>query len=259
MSKRKRVFITGAAGRVGTALRKHLRDRYDLRLLFHSNLPDDVGPRDEVVVSDVANYAAMVEATEGVDAIVHLALSRNRRGMPRAQRAQMTFDVDMKGAYCVLEAARINGVATVVCASTNHVTGVNEKEGIRSHPDMPVRPDSVYGAGKAFVEALGRYYVDCHGLRVFCIRIANCNGRDEPGRYYEPGQSRWLSPRDLAQLTWRCIEAEGLSWGIFYGVSRGGEKKWDLSNAKKLLGYEPQDDGSAAAYRAQYSASGTPR
>ena len=243
--KRKKLLITGAAGTVGTALRKHLRDRYDLRLLFHSTIPDDVHPGDEVVISDVANFPAMLEVTDGVDAIAHLALSRGWRGMPTAQRAQHTLDVDIKGTYHIYEAARINGVPTVVYASTNHVTGIYEKEGIRSHPDMPVRPDSVYGAGKAFGEALGRFYADCYGLRVFCIRIASFPGTDEPGRHYEPGQSRWLSPRDLAQLTWRCIEAEGVKWGIFYGVSGGAEKKWDLSNAKALLGYEPQDDGSA--------------
>jgi len=253
MSSRKKLFITGAAGRVGTALSRHLRDRYDLRLLFHRTIPEDVDPRDEIVISDVAHYAAMLEATAGVDAIVHLAYGGHRRGMPEAHLAQQTFDVDMKGCYCIYEAARINRVPTVVFASTNHVTGINEDEGICSRPDMPVRPDGIYGAGKAFGEALGRYYVDRHGLRVFCLRIANFNGLDEPGRYYEPGKSRWLSPRDLAQLVWRCIETEGLNWGIFYGVSRGAETKWDLANARALLGYDPQDDGSAPEHRQRYA------
>lgn len=252
MPERKKLLITGAAGRVGTALRNHLRDRYDLRLLFHSTIPEDIDPADEVVVSDVANYAAMIEATDGVDVIAHLALAARRRGMPEAHWTQTTFDVDMKGTYCVLEAARINGVETVVYASTNHVTGINEKEGIVSRPEEPVRPDSMYGSGKAFGEALGRYYADRHGVRVFCLRIANFNGRDEPGRYYEPGMSRWLSPRDLAQLVWRCIETESLNWGIFYGVSRGAERKWDLTNAHELLGYDPVDDGSAAEHRLRY-------
>jgi uronate dehydrogenase len=256
MPERKKLFITGAAGRVGAALCAHLRDRYALRLLFHSNIPGDVPPGDETVVSDMTDFPAMLEATKGVDAIVHLALSAwGRQGTMRleAHRARLTFDVDMKGTYNLFEAARINGVPTVVYASTNHVTGVNEKEGLISRPDQPVRPDSIYGVGKAFGEALGRCYVDIHGLRVFCLRIANFNGRDEPGRYYEPGQSRWLSPRDLAQLTWRCIEAEDLNWGIFYGVSQGAESKWDLGNAKELLGYEPQDDGSALKFRRMYS------
>jgi uronate dehydrogenase len=258
VAERKKLFVTGAAGRVGTALRVHLRERYDFRLLFHSTIPDDIPPEDEVVVSDVTDFPAMMEATEGVDVIVHLALASWSGGTMRleASRARGALDVDMKGAYHLFEAARINGVPTVVFASTNHVTGINEREGICSHPDRPVRPDSIYGAGKAFGEALGRCYVDNYGLRVFCLRIANFNGRDEPGRIYEPGYSRWLSPRDLAQLTWRCIEAEDLNWGIFYGVSRGAEKKWDRSNARELLGYEPEDDGSALAFRQMYSKSG---
>jgi uronate dehydrogenase len=252
MSDRKKLFITGATGRVGTALCRELRPRYDLRLLVHTRAPEDLGPADEVVAADVTDYAAMIEASTGADAIVHLALSGWRRGMTEAEHARLTFDVDMKGTYCVYEAARINHVSTVVFASTNHVTGINEKRGILSHPDMPLRPDSIYGAGKAFGEALGRYYVDVHGLRVFCLRIANFNGREEPGRPYEPGQSRWLSPRDLAQLVWRCIETTELDWGIFYGVSQGAKEKWDLSNARELLGYAPQDDGSAEEWRQRY-------
>jgi nucleoside-diphosphate-sugar epimerase len=256
MSQRKKLFVTGASGTVGAALCPLLRERYDLRRLYHANIPKDLPEGDEVVVSDVAHAAAMIEAAAGVDAIVHLALGRRNRGGHRllaADQARLAFDVDMRGTYNLFEAARINGVETVIYASTNHVTGVNEKLGLLSHPDRPVRPDSIYGAGKAFGEALGRYYADMHGLRVFCLRIANFNGRDEPGRAYQPGYSRWLSPRDLAQLTWRCIEAEGLNWGVFYGVSRGGEKKWDLSNARELLGYEPEDDGSALHYRQLYS------
>ncbi|MFT5368043.1 MAG: uronate dehydrogenase [Candidatus Latescibacterota bacterium] len=252
MGERKRLLITGAAGTVGVALRKHLRDRYDFRLLCHSTIPDDMDPSDELVVSDISNFEAMVEACDGVDAIAHLAIFNRWKGMTRSQLAQLTFDVDMKGTYNLFEAARINGVKTMVFASTNHVTGMNEKNGIKSHPDEPVRPDSIYGAGKAFGEALGRFYVDQYGMRVFCLRIANFNGKDEPGRFFEAGQSRWFSPRDIAQMTWRCIEAEGLDWGIFYGISNGGEEKWDLSNAKELLGFEPEDDGSLPHFQEKY-------
>ncbi|MYF75151.1 MAG: NAD(P)-dependent oxidoreductase, partial [Gemmatimonadetes bacterium] len=72
MAERKKLLITGAAGKIGTALRKHLRHRYDFRLMFHSQIPDDVDEKDEVVVSDISNFEAMVEATAGVDAIAHL-------------------------------------------------------------------------------------------------------------------------------------------------------------------------------------------
>lgn len=249
--KRPRLLITGAGGVVGTALRRELRGRYDFHLLFHGQAPE-VEPDDEAVVADIADFEAVLEATAGVDAVLHLALASGVRQMARAQRARNTIDVDIRGLYNVFEASRINRVRTVVFASTNHVTGLNEQEGLVSTPDAPVRPDSIYGAGKAFGEALGRLYADRHGLRVFCLRIANFNGKDEPGRYYEPGASRWLSPRDLAQLVWRCIDTEHLHWGIFYGVSGGAERKWDLANATQLLGYRPEDDGSAEQWRARY-------
>lgn len=252
MSDRKKLFVTGAAGKVGAALRKHLRDRYDFRLLFHKTIPDDLQPNEEKVVSDIVNYEAMLEATDGVDVIVHLAIFNRWGGMTNADLSKLTFDVDMKSTYYLLEAARINKVPTYVYASTNHVTGMYEKEEICSSIDKPIRPDSIYGAGKAFGEALGRYYSDNYGIRFFALRIANFNGEDVPGRDYEPGMSRWHSPKDIAQMTWRCIEKEELKFGIYYGISNGGEKKWDLSNAIEELGYDPEDDGSAQEHREKY-------
>ena len=105
---------------------------------------------------------------------------------------------------------------------------------------------------QAFGEALGRFYSEHHGMRVLCLRIASCPGEDVPGRAYEPGLSRWLSNRDMAQLTWRCIEKAEVKFGIFYGVSRGGGRKFDLSTAIEQLGYQPEDDGSLPKYQEMY-------
>ena len=40
--------------------------------------------------------------------------------------------------------------------------------GARISPELPVRPDSFYGVGKACGENLGRLYADKHGLHVVC-------------------------------------------------------------------------------------------
>ncbi len=242
MSKRKKLFVTGAAGLVGSALRRYLRDRYDFRLLFHSKIPA-VETEDEVVVSDLANFENMVEAGDGVDIIVHLGIAVPREGYPRTRYNQMIMETNIKGTYNIFEAARINKVPKVIFASTNHVTGFYEKEGIYTTPDMPVRPDSMYGISKAFGEAMGRHYHDAYGMSVYCIRIANFPNTDEVNADYEPGMNRWLSARDMAELTACCIEAPHPQFGIFYGVSRGGEKKWDLSSARETVGWEPRDNG----------------
>ena len=245
--RKKRIFLTGAAGSLGTAIRFRLRERYRFRLLLHATIPDDVHPDDQVVLGSVADGAAMVEAASGVDAIVHLAI-RRWRGMTPEDVAKATLDVDIPGVYNILEAARRSGVPVVVFASTNHVTGLYEREGLVSTPESAPRPDGVYGAGKAFGEALGRSYSDRHGVRVICLRVANFNGEDVPGQRYGHGRSRWLSPRDLAQMVWRSIESNHVRFGIFYGVSGGCEKKWDLTNAREVLGYIPEDDGTLPEY-----------
>jgi uronate dehydrogenase len=41
---------------------------------------------------------------------------------------------------------------------------------------------------------------------------------------------------------WRCIEAVGTRFGIYYGISGNTRAYWDLSNARQELGYDPQDD-----------------
>ena len=246
MSTPKKLLITGAAGRVGTALRRYLRDRYHLRLLFHNTIPP-VEAEDEVVVADLGDFAAMVEAGDGVDAIVHLGIAIPKPGFPRSRYTQMIMDTNVRGTYHVFESARINRVPTVVFASTNHVTGFYEREGVHTHPEMPVRPDSMYGVSKAFGEALGRFYHDEYGMSVYCLRIANFPNTDEVNGHYEPGMNRWLSARDMAELTACCLEAPHPRFGILYAVSKGAEQKWDLSNARELVGWEPRDRGAESA------------
>ena len=252
MAERKKVLITGAGGRIGTALGENLRERYELRLLYHSHIPESRNEADEVLASDATNFEAMLAATSRVDAVVHLALAKGRGGSTSVERTRVTIEENIPGDYNIFEAARINSVPTVVYASTNHVSGLYENDGVLAKPEAPIRPDSVYGAGKAFGEALGRFYSESYGIRVLCLRIANCPGADVPGKFYDPGYSRWLSNRDMAQLTWRCIETEEVKFGIFYGVSLGCEKKFDLSTARDQLGYEPEDDGSLTEYREMY-------
>ena len=214
---RKKLFITGAAGNVGSALRRYLRDRYDFRLLFHSNVPE-VEQGDEVVVSDLSDFASMVEAGAGIDAIVHLGIATGKRGLTRSRHNQMIMETNVQGTYNIFESAR--------------------------RPNLPVRPDSMYGVSKAYGEALGRFYYDAHGMSVYCIRIANFPNTDEANRQYETGMNRWLSSRDMAELTHCCMEAPHPQFGIFYAASKGGELKWDMVNAKEMIGWEPQDRGA---------------
>ena len=234
---RKKVLITGAAGAIGGVLREGLKDRYDLRLMYHRTvLP--AAPGEEVYTASITDLEKLAEVVDGVDAIVHMA------GNPRVDATwEEVLEANIKGTYCLYEAANRMGVKRVVFASTNHVTGFYEQESIYTKPDMPERPDSYYGTSKAFGEDLARYYVDAFGMEIFCLRIGSFQPDDAVvNRKTDRILSTWLSHRDCVQLVWRCIEAVGTRFGIYYGISGNTRAYWDLSNARQELGYDPQDD-----------------
>jgi dTDP-4-dehydrorhamnose reductase len=235
--RKKRVLITGAAGRIGSSLAETLKDRYDLRLHYHQHVPEKP-PVDDVVIADVASYEQIAPALVGVDAVVHLAADPNTRATWESLR-----DRNISGTYNVYEAARVASVPKIIFASTNHVMGMYDRD--QQWPiyaDQPVRPDSLYGVSKAFGEALARHYVDRYGLSIICLRI----GWFLPRPHDEIGLWMWLSPRDCAQVVWRAIESP-LSFGVFYAISRNSRRHWDLTSTIEGLGYRPEDDAEIYA------------
>lgn len=229
---KKRVLITGAAGRIGSSLAEQLRDRYDLRLHYHRTVPENP-PSADWVRADITNYDDIAPALAGMDAVVHMAADPSTSATWDSVR-----DGNIIGGYNVFEAARRAGVRKVVFASTNHVMGMYDRD--RQWPvyaDQPVRPDSLYGVSKAFGEALGRYYSDQYGLSVICLRI----GWFLPEPHDSIARWMWLSPRDGAQVTWRAVESD-LPFGIFYAISANSGRHWDITDTMERLGYRPEDD-----------------
>jgi len=240
----KTVLVTGASGAIGVSLRELLKGRYSLRLQERpgGKAVGPAGEGEEIVQADASDLDAMRAAVRGVDAVVHLAAS-SAVSTPWDD----ALNNNIVGIYALLEAMRLEGVRRMVFASTNHVTGYNELKGRPCYPDMPVRPDGFYGASKAFGEALSRFYVDEHGLEVICLRIGSWLPEPKNVR----NLSTWLSPRDMAQLTWRAIETP-LTWGIFYAISANTRRYWDIGPTQEILGFESEDD--AERYAAQVEA-----
>jgi len=252
----KRVLVTGANGTIGRLVRERLADRYQLTYLTHR-------PADYLShVADIADLDAILPAFEGIDAVVQLAASVSVLS-PWSEVLPANFI----GTYNVYEAARRNGVDCVVFASSNHAVGMYEVEaapGIYALDDPRVvdhradlRPDSYYGVSKAYGEALGRYYVENHGLRVLCLRIGTVRADDDPRspeiatanswlpltpeQAYDRLRSTWLSHRDCAQLIARSLDADHVRFGIYYGISNNPRQFWDIEHARREIGYAPED------------------
>jgi NAD+ dependent glucose-6-phosphate dehydrogenase len=255
MEEKQRVLVTGATGVIGKAVRTHLADRYDLHALTHrpAEFPSHVG--------DVANLDQILPAFAGMDAVVHLAASASV-GSPWDD----VLHNNLIGTYNVFEASRRAGVKAVVFASSNHTIGMYEMDGapgIYALDDPRVydhtaelRPDSLYGVSKVYGEALGRYYHELYGLRVYNLRIGTVRADDDPrdpsvpeGSFwldltpeqkYDRMRATWLSQRDCAELIAACLEAKDVPWAVVYGISNNPRQFWDLSHARELLGWTPK-------------------
>ena len=230
----KKILITGAAGDVGSHLRRELAGRYALRLSDIRSVADLAGG-EEFVRGDCASLRDMLKVTRDVEAVVHLGGFSVEGGWETILRANIV------GTYQVFEAARRNGVRRVIFASSNHAVGFYDRDETIDHRVYP-RPDSRYGVSKVFGEALGSLYADKYGMEVVCMRIGNVNPRPMDKRRL----SIWLSPRDLAQLVSIAIDRPAVRFEIVYGVSANRRSWYDNANAERL-GYRPEDDSEPFA------------
>ncbi len=103
--------------------------------------------------------------------------------------------------------------------------------------DTRIRPDTLYGFGKAAAEALCSLYHDRYGMAIACLRIGTF--RERPQSRRELGS--WLSVGDGIRLVDACLRSPDLGFAIVYGVSANTRRWWDLEPAR-ALGYEPRDD-----------------
>ena len=222
--------MTGAAGGIGTSLRRLLPPVYPDLLLSDLNTPADLGKNEKFRAADLADLAQVEAICEGVDGILHFG------GYSVEGPWDAIHQSNIIGCYNLFEAARKKGVKRVVFASSNHAVGFYPRSQTIDHK-VYTRPDSRYGVSKVFGEALGSLYADKYGMQVFCMRIGNVN----PVPIDKRRLSILFTPRDLAQLVTIGIEHPDIRFEIVYGIS-GNKRAWyDNANAFRL-GYRPQDD-----------------
>ena len=263
------VLLTGAYGRVGTAIIDHLaeRDKYDFTFLNRSDREEH-----DTVVADVSNYDEMRPAFDDQDAVIHLA------GYPETDGTwEQVLENNIIGMYNTLEAAKDAGVETFVFGSTNHVVGMYEVEFAPEiyEPDFdltvdensPRRPDSYYGSSKSFDEDLGRYYVEnydsptrFYSLRICSVRYEEYDhpygdaehgvdrgdwerGSDEYREKVARMKAMWQSRRDLAHQVDCCLQNDEVEYDVFYGVSDNDRRWFDIDHAREVIEYDPQDNG----------------
>ncbi len=233
------VLITGATGNIGRYFAEHTPDGLALKLGAH-NLDQDARELDkfgELVLVDLEKPESLKAACAGIDTVVHLA----GEASPEA-----TWDslrkANIEGSYNMMVAAKSVGCRRLIYASSIHaISGYPADVQVKSSD--PVNPGDLYGVSKCFSEALGRYMAEQEGLSVICLRI----GAFQPLEFAQSPDSTgaldaWVSERDLTHMIDCCIKDEHLRYAIFNGLSDNRFKRMDITDARELIGYRPQDD-----------------
>jgi hypothetical protein len=269
------VLVTGAAGLVASQVLPALRQCYELTLLDVSTTDRQGNAVEGVQVADLLdrNRDAYRHHFRGVDAVVHFGFVSSRSDGPEQRFRAELANVEM--AYNVYQASLEEGVRRVVVASSNHAADYFEPlildgEWDVVHPHDRALSDNFYGWAKEAYEHLGFVFAvgkqgrtgsftaaakagSARQLEVVQIRIggpretdvADCPRGDL--RCLRRALAVYISDRDLQQLFLKSIETKdirderGVPFQIFYGISDNPHAFWSIANARRVIGYAPED------------------
>lgn len=127
----------------------------------------------EIVRADVGDLAALAEAMQGHELVIHLASNPD---IARAMTSpRVDFDEGTALTFHVVEAARMAGVGEILYASGSGVYGdLGELEVAEDHG--PLVPTSTYGASKLAGEAMLSSYAAMFGITASVFRFGNVVG-----------------------------------------------------------------------------------
>ena len=249
------VAITGAAGTVGAVVREAF-DPEQRQLLTHRQHEELA-----TTVVDVGDRAAVIDALEDVDVLVHLAW-----GAAPPDTWTEGHPQNVAGTVNALEAAVANDVQRVVFASSIHAVGaansadpstmestVADPSVVVDPEDLPT-PNSYYGVAKVTCEALGRFYVHRYGLEVVSLRLGWLLPADELQSLAETAtrerirfaRANWISPRDCRAVFAAAADTEDVdSPPPLAAISANADRYCSLTATMRTIGYRPKDDAAA--------------
>jgi NAD+ dependent glucose-6-phosphate dehydrogenase len=267
-TRQPRVLLTGATGYIASQLLPVFRDRYDLKLVDvrSENAQGEAVPGVELVNLLEDDDARLRAVFQGIDVVVHLGYYRPPHlGVTGAGKTYLDERPNVDMAERVYRHALDAGAGRVVVASSNHAADwyeqlIHPRKVEMVGPDDLPRSDNYYGWAKIAYEALGfTYACGAFGRRLGVVQLRIGAPRDIAAAQYEGKPATYkrdlgayLSPRDMQQLFVRSIETVWIEdeWDvpfqIFYGVSNNTRAFWSIANARRVIGYDPEDDSEVS-------------
>lgn len=194
-----KILVTGGCGLIGsTTVDLLLREHSPAQVVIYDNLNRGSlanveeslrDPRVKLLREDVRDAPTLRKATEGMDAVIHMATLRITACAASPREA---LEVMCDGSFNAVEAAQLCGVKKFVTASTASVYGLADTFPTRED-HHPYNNRTWYGASKVMLEGLLRSFYDMYGLPYVAHRYFNVYGprMDIHGKYTEV-LIRWM-------------------------------------------------------------------
>lgn len=177
------VLVTGGAGYVGSHMVLALRDAGRNVVVIDdlsTGFRDAVTPSATLVEGDVGDvgFVTKVCRRHDVSAVIHMAASVS---VPESIERPIEYYINNTGKFSLLlKAVAMAGVRRVIFSSTAAVYGVPDQLPITE--TAPLRPETPYGASKAFSERVLTDAATALGLSYAILRYFNVAGADPAGR-----------------------------------------------------------------------------
>jgi len=166
-----RIFITGAAGFIGTHLWKYLEDKGHEVKGIDNFSHDCKAKNDKVKYADVRYYHDIENYVKWCDCVMHLAAQIHVD--KSISNPQETLDINITGTLNILEAVRKYN-KQMVFASSSEVYGTAQDAIMNERHQLDAQ--SPYAASKVAGDRLCKSYYDTYGTRVIILRNFNTFG-----------------------------------------------------------------------------------
>jgi len=149
-----KVLVTGGAGYIGAHVAHELlNEGYSVRIYddFSNGLHKRVdGKFRDIVEGDILDREKLIQAMQGVDAVIHLAA---KKAVEESVKNPLKYyENNVGGTLNLLAAMSVKGVKKIVFSSSAAVYSPNDKDAVEeTDPTVPLSP---YGATKLLSEEL---------------------------------------------------------------------------------------------------------
>lgn len=169
------ILVTGSSGRIGRLVVKTLLERGERVIGFDAVSSSFSHENFTGIVSEFSDTAALSQACDCVDAILHLGAFMSWK----KEDQQKIFEANVSGTLNILAAAVENGAKKFVFASSGEVYPDRNPQYLPIDEKHPTKPTSPYGLSKLMAEEAVRFYERVHGLPSVILRFSHTQDATE--------------------------------------------------------------------------------